>query len=168
MRIRPVIVKLTGGVCAALGFFFSEAASKGSWVCLAGCASVTVTAVAVTSTVPQSPADVCSFFSSYIAPLSTSFPPKLLLALLRVPTHDPARLIGRVVFGRRVPVSVPNGCLLVQAGKQLERLTGGHVLAGFHEVLHVQYRDLQVFILSCTDYGLMVQGTLVVTCRMWI
>lgn len=35
---------------------------------------------------------------------------------------------------RRVPVSVPDGCLLVQAGKQLERLTGGHVLAGFHEV----------------------------------
>ncbi|CAN0555158.1 unnamed protein product [Ectocarpus sp. 12 AP-2014] len=33
-----------------------------------------------------------------------------------------------------MPVSVPDGCLLVQAGKQLERLTGGHVLAGFHEV----------------------------------
>lgn len=31
-------------------------------------------------------------------------------------------------------MSVPDGCLLVQAGKQLERLTGGHVLAGFHEV----------------------------------
>lgn len=29
---------------------------------------------------------------------------------------------------------MPDGCLLVQAGKQLERLTGGHVLAGFHEV----------------------------------
>lgn len=36
-----------------------------------------------------------------------------------------------------MPVSVPDGCLLVQAGKQLERLTGGHVLAGFHEVRSV-------------------------------
>jgi len=35
---------------------------------------------------------------------------------------------------RKMPVAVPDGCLLVQAGKQLERLTGGHVLAGFHEV----------------------------------
>lgn len=30
---------------------------------------------------------------------------------------------------------MPDGCLLVQAGKQLEVLTGGHVIAGFHEVL---------------------------------
>lgn len=48
--------------------------------------------------------------------------------------------LGMYVIGvqsfpfRRVPVSVPDGCLLVQAGKQLERLSGGHVLAGFHEV----------------------------------
>jgi isopenicillin N synthase-like dioxygenase len=32
-------------------------------------------------------------------------------------------------------VSVPDGCLLVQAGKQIEYLTGGYVLAGFHEVV---------------------------------
>lgn len=32
-------------------------------------------------------------------------------------------------------VVVPQGCLLVQAGKQIEHLTGGHVLAGFHEVV---------------------------------
>eukprot|EP00735_Rhodelphis_limneticus_P014339 TRINITY_DN834_c0_g1::TRINITY_DN834_c0_g1_i1::g.25457::m.25457 TRINITY_DN834_c0_g1::TRINITY_DN834_c0_g1_i1::g.25457 ORF type:complete len:355 (-),score=141.07,DIOX_N/PF14226.1/8.8e-08,2OG-FeII_Oxy/PF03171.15/0.065 TRINITY_DN834_c0_g1_i1:468-1532(-) len=30
---------------------------------------------------------------------------------------------------------VPDGCLLVQAGKQLEYLTGGYVMAGFHEVI---------------------------------
>lgn len=34
----------------------------------------------------------------------------------------------------QVQVRVPNGCLLVQAGKQMEYLTGGRVLAGFHEV----------------------------------
>lgn len=43
-----------------------------------------------------------------------------------------------VEFARKMPVSVPDGCLLVQAGKQLERLTGGHVLAGFHEVRSIR------------------------------
>jgi isopenicillin N synthase-like dioxygenase len=37
--------------------------------------------------------------------------------------------------GRRVPVRVPPGCLLLQAGRQLEWLTGGHVQAGWHEVV---------------------------------
>ena len=32
-------------------------------------------------------------------------------------------------------VKVPDGCLLLQAGKQFEWLTGGFVLAGFHEVV---------------------------------
>jgi isopenicillin N synthase-like dioxygenase len=32
-------------------------------------------------------------------------------------------------------VKVPDGCLLLQAGKQFEWLTGGYVLAGFHEVV---------------------------------
>jgi len=31
-------------------------------------------------------------------------------------------------------VQVPQGCLLVQAGQQLEALTGGYVKAGMHEV----------------------------------
>ena len=30
---------------------------------------------------------------------------------------------------------IPEGCLLLQAGKQFEHLTAGHVLAGFHEVV---------------------------------
>ncbi|KAG8754685.1 hypothetical protein FRC12_011123 [Ceratobasidium sp. 428] len=38
--------------------------------------------------------------------------------------------------GKRIPVKVPAGrYLLVQAGKQLEHLTGGLVKAGFHEVV---------------------------------
>ena len=36
--------------------------------------------------------------------------------------------------GHRVPVLIPDGCLLIQAGKQMEYLTGGAVPAGFHEV----------------------------------
>lgn len=37
--------------------------------------------------------------------------------------------------GRKLEVRVPQNYLLVQAGKQIEYLTGGHVLAGFHEVV---------------------------------
>lgn len=37
--------------------------------------------------------------------------------------------------GKRLEVRLPSGCLLVQAGKELEHLTGGLILAGFHEVI---------------------------------
>ncbi|CAK9783307.1 unnamed protein product [Cutaneotrichosporon oleaginosum] len=37
--------------------------------------------------------------------------------------------------GKRIPAKVPEGCLLVQAGKQLEWLSGGLIKAGFHEVI---------------------------------
>ena len=37
--------------------------------------------------------------------------------------------------GRKIPVKVPDGCLLVQAGQQMEYLTGGAVSAGMHEVV---------------------------------
>ncbi|KAK1756522.1 hypothetical protein QBC47DRAFT_413064 [Echria macrotheca] len=38
--------------------------------------------------------------------------------------------------GKRIPVKIPPGnYLLVQAGKQLEHLTGGLIKAGFHEVV---------------------------------
>ena len=52
--------------------------------------------------------------------------------------HGKSRYPGLYIWtrnGRREAVSVPQGCLLIQAGKQLEHLTGGHVLAGFHEVV---------------------------------
>ena len=35
-------------------------------------------------------------------------------------------------------VKVPDGCLLVQAALQLEHLTGGHITAGYHEVVVVE------------------------------
>ena len=37
--------------------------------------------------------------------------------------------------GKKYRVVVPDGCLLLQAGKQLEWLTGGYITAGFHEVV---------------------------------
>eukprot|EP00596_Hydrurales_sp_CCMP1899_P008634 CAMPEP_0119033698 /NCGR_PEP_ID=MMETSP1177-20130426/752_1 /TAXON_ID=2985 /ORGANISM="Ochromonas sp, Strain CCMP1899" /LENGTH=366 /DNA_ID=CAMNT_0006990637 /DNA_START=148 /DNA_END=1248 /DNA_ORIENTATION=- len=51
--------------------------------------------------------------------------------------HGKSRFPGLFIWtrkGRRVAVAVPDGCLLIQAGKQLEYMTGGHVSAGFHEV----------------------------------
>ena len=52
--------------------------------------------------------------------------------------HGKSRYPGLYIWtrkGKRKAVSIPDGCLLIQAGKQLEYLTGGHVLAGFHEVV---------------------------------
>jgi isopenicillin N synthase-like dioxygenase len=74
--------------------------------------------------------------------------------------HGKSRFPGLFIWlrdGRRVSVVVPDGCLLIQvrppeagelslspgarvtgpqAGKQLEWLTGGHIKAGMHEVMH--------------------------------
>jgi isopenicillin N synthase-like dioxygenase len=52
--------------------------------------------------------------------------------------HGKSRFPGLNVWtreGRRMGVAIPDGCLLVQAGRQIEYLTGGHVLAGYHEVV---------------------------------
>jgi isopenicillin N synthase-like dioxygenase len=52
--------------------------------------------------------------------------------------HGKSRFPGLYVWtrnGQKKQVFVPDGCLLIQAGKQIEYLTGGHVLAGFHEVV---------------------------------
>lgn len=51
--------------------------------------------------------------------------------------HGKSRFPGLAVWlqdGRRMPVSIPDGCLLIQAGKQIEWLTNGHVRGGMHEV----------------------------------
>ena len=54
--------------------------------------------------------------------------------------HGRSRFPGLHIWarntGRRIAVAIPPGRhLLVQAGKQLEHLTGGLVKAGFHEVV---------------------------------
>ena len=35
-------------------------------------------------------------------------------------------------------MKVPDGCLLLQSGAQMEYLTGGFILSGFHEVIYTQ------------------------------
>ncbi|CAG8544030.1 9628_t:CDS:1 [Acaulospora morrowiae] len=53
--------------------------------------------------------------------------------------HGKSRFPGLHIWPRngpvKIPVRIPDGCLLVQAGKQLEWLTGGEVKAGYHEVV---------------------------------
>jgi len=52
--------------------------------------------------------------------------------------HGRARFPGLFVWtreGKRLAINVPHGCLLLQAGQEFEWLTGGQVLAGFHEVV---------------------------------
>jgi isopenicillin N synthase-like dioxygenase len=54
--------------------------------------------------------------------------------------HGRSRFPGLFVWlrdGTRSIVRVPRNCLLLQAGKQFEWMTGGHVMAGFHEVVVV-------------------------------
>lgn len=44
--------------------------------------------------------------------------------------------------GRRLQVKLPPGEILIQAGQQMQHLTGGEVLAGLHEVVAVEDLDL--------------------------
>ena len=52
--------------------------------------------------------------------------------------HGKSRYPGLYVWlrsGEKVLVKVPDGCLLIQGGKQLEILTAGYTLPGEHEVI---------------------------------
>ena len=56
--------------------------------------------------------------------------------------------------GRRVAVGVPPGCLFLQAGRQMEWLTGGAIVGGMHEVRTLNgWRKISE-ILSDADGGL--------------
>ena len=55
--------------------------------------------------------------------------------------HGKSRYPGLYVWmrnGQKKKVKVEEGYLLLQAGKQLEILTGGHITCGFHEVVYTQ------------------------------
>jgi hypothetical protein len=40
--------------------------------------------------------------------------------------------------GKKVSVKIEDGCLLLQAGIMFEKLTGGYIMAGFHEVVYTE------------------------------
>mmetsp|Transcript_19954 Transcript_19954/g.14661 ORF Transcript_19954/g.14661 Transcript_19954/m.14661 type:complete len:141 (+) Transcript_19954:592-1014(+) len=53
--------------------------------------------------------------------------------------HGKCRYPGLYIWLRnwkKVMVRVPKGCLLLQAGISFEHITGGYVLAGYHEVVY--------------------------------
>ena len=55
--------------------------------------------------------------------------------------HGKSRYPGLYVWLRnwkRVPVKIPKGCLLLQAGSSFEHITGGYVLSGYHEVMYTE------------------------------
>lgn len=55
--------------------------------------------------------------------------------------HGKSRFPGLFCWlrtGEKVKVSVPEGHLLLQAGKQFEYLTGGYITCGFHEVIYTK------------------------------
>ncbi|KAK8849815.1 hypothetical protein IAR55_005151 [Kwoniella newhampshirensis] len=56
--------------------------------------------------------------------------------------HGQSRYPGLHIWarnsGKKIQVRIPPGCLLVQAGKQIEWLTGGLIKAGYHEVVCTQ------------------------------
>ena len=52
--------------------------------------------------------------------------------------HGKSRYPGLFAWlrnGKRIPVRIGDGCLLLQAGIMFEKLTGGFVMGGFHEVV---------------------------------
>ena len=55
--------------------------------------------------------------------------------------HGKSRFPGLFIWlkdGTKKSVKVPDGCLLIQAGIQIEWLTGGYIKAGFHEVVYTE------------------------------
>lgn len=61
--------------------------------------------------------------------------------------HGKARYPGLYVWLRnwkKVQVKIPPGCLLLQAGAMFERLTGGYILSGYHEVVYTEATQIAV------------------------
>ena len=53
--------------------------------------------------------------------------------------HGKSRFAGLFIWvrdGRRMPVKIPDGCLILQAGLQFQYVTAGYVMAGLHEVVY--------------------------------
>lgn len=61
--------------------------------------------------------------------------------------HGKSRYPGLYLWTRewkRQPVTIPPGCLLLQSGIMFEQLTGGYVMAGYHEVVYSEQTKVVV------------------------
>ena len=55
--------------------------------------------------------------------------------------HGKSRYPGLFIWLRnwkKMPCKIPEGCLLMQSGIMFESITGGYILAGYHEVIYTQ------------------------------
>merc|ERR1719464_1175133 len=55
--------------------------------------------------------------------------------------HGKSRYPGLFLWTRdfkKMACKIPQGCLLMQAGRMFEWITGGYVLSGFHEVVYTE------------------------------
>eukprot|EP00347_Sterkiella_histriomuscorum_P021411 403334068 len=55
--------------------------------------------------------------------------------------HGKSRYPGLFIWLRnmqKISVKIPPGCLLLQGGSMFEHITGGYVLAGYHEVMYTE------------------------------
>lgn len=58
-----------------------------------------------------------------------------------ITVHGKSKYPGLFLWTRAMkkqPVKIPDGCLLLQAGIMFEQLTGGYVMAGYHEVMYTE------------------------------
>lgn len=72
--------------------------------------------------------------------------------------HGKSRYPGLYIWTRdwkRKAVKMPEGCLLIQSGTSFEHISGGYVLAGFHEVV---YTDATKVAFNKRDEHLKAQG----------
>ena len=82
--------------------------------------------------------------------------------------HGKSRFPGLYIWlndGTKMSVKVPDGCLLIQSGIQIEWMTGGFIKAGFHEVVYTdatkekvqkrleENKDAQVWRVSSTLFS---------------
>jgi isopenicillin N synthase-like dioxygenase len=82
--------------------------------------------------------------------------------------HGKSRFPGLFIWlnnGTKMAVKVPDGCLLIQSGIQIEWMTGGYIKAGFHEVVYTdgtkervqarleENKDAQVWRVSSTLFS---------------
>lgn len=61
--------------------------------------------------------------------------------------HGKSKFPGLYIWlhtGEKLRVVVPENCLLIQCGRELEYLTGGYLKAGFHEVIYDDFTEKAV------------------------
>lgn len=62
--------------------------------------------------------------------------------------HGKGRFPGLNIWtrdGTKIAVKVPDNCILIQAGRQLQYITNGYILGGFHEVIITEETEKQYY-----------------------